>query len=149
MGRSSETFSKKEKEKKRQKKKEAKQQRKEERQANSNGGGLDAMIAYVDEFGNIVDTPPDPSKREEVDADSIELGVPSREVTEEDLKHEGRVEFFNDSKGFGFIRENGTRERYFVHVHGTLEPIAEGDSVSFEVERGPKGLNAVQVKKTS
>ena len=69
MARSQETFGKKEKEKKRLKKREEKQKRKEERKANSNkGGDLDSMLAYVDEYGNITDTPPDPTKkREEID----------------------------------------------------------------------------------
>ena len=147
MGKSSETFSKKEKEKKRKKKKEAKQQRKEERQANSSGGGLDEMMAYVDEFGNIVDTPPDPSKRKEVDASSIQLGVPSREVEPEDKVYQGRVDYYNDDKGYGFIKEFETNERYFMHVNGTLEKIGLNDKVQFELEQGPKGMNAVEVKK--
>ena len=61
---------------------------------------------------------------------------------------EGTVKWFNDSKGFGFIIDALDSERYFVHVSGTTEDIAEGDKVSFELERGQKGLNAVRVKKT-
>ncbi|WP_299754574.1 cold-shock protein [uncultured Pontibacter sp.] len=67
MARSQNTFMKKQREKKRQKKKEDKVQRKQERQENSSGGSLDAMIAYVDEFGNITDTPPEESKEEKTD----------------------------------------------------------------------------------
>ena len=108
MARSQETFGKKEKEKKRKKKREDKLKKAAERKENSNkGGSLDSMMAYVDEFGNISDTPPDPTvKREEVDAESIELGVPKREEIVMDAVRKGKVEFFNDQKGFGFIKED-------------------------------------------
>jgi cold shock CspA family protein len=106
------------------------------------------MMAYVDEFGNISDTPPDPTvKREEVDAESIELGVPKREEIVMDAVRKGKVEFFNDQKGFGFIKEDETQEKFFVHVHGCTEVIIENDKVSFELEQGLKGLNCVRVKK--
>ncbi|MDB0002194.1 cold shock domain-containing protein, partial [Salibacteraceae bacterium] len=64
-------------------------------------------------------------------------------------ERKGKVEFFNDSKGFGFIKETDTQEKYFVHVSELIDNIQEGDSVEFEVERGPKGMNAVRVKRTS
>ncbi|MEQ8909660.1 MAG: cold shock domain-containing protein [Vicingaceae bacterium] len=148
MGRSQETFSKREKEKKRKKKKEEKQKRKEERQANSDGGGLDNMIAYVDEFGNPTDTPPDPTiKKKPIKAKDIEIGVPKREEEDIDPVHEGKVTFFNDSKGYGFIKDLKDQESYFVHVNGLTEEVEEGDKVSFELEKGPKGLNAVKVAK--
>ena len=145
MGRSQETFGKKEKEKKRLKKRKEKQEKKAERKANSSGGGLDNMIAYVDENGNFTDTPPDPSLRTEIDAESIDLNVPKRE--EEETVKTGTVEFFNTEKGFGFIKEKGTGEKFFVHVHGLIDEISEGNYVSFELERGLKGMNAVRVKK--
>lgn len=149
MGRSQETFGKKEKEKKRQKKKEEKAKRREERQANSSGGGLENMLAYVDEFGNITDTPPDPTvKKENVKAEDIILGIPKKgEMEEEDLVHEGKVTFFNDSKGYGFIRDLKDQESYFVHVNGLKEDVVEGDKVKFELEKGQKGLMAVRVSK--
>ena len=148
MGRSQETFGKKEKEKKRLKKKEEKAKRKEERKANSDGGGLENMMAYVDEFGNISATPPDPANIAKVKAEDIQLGVPKKEdLSEEDHIHEGKVSFFNDSKGYGFIKDLKNQESYFVHVHGLTEEVAEGDKVSFELEKGMKGLNAVKVKK--
>ena len=146
MGKSQQTFLKKEKEKKRLQKRKEKQMKKEERKANSAGGGLDNMMAYVDEFGNITDTPPDPNaKKKEIKASSIEIGVPKKE--EEPSERRGRVAFFNHDKGYGFINQDGTQERYFVHVHGTLEPIQEGDKVSFELEQGERGMNAIKVKK--
>ena len=150
MARSQETFNKKEKEKKRLKKKQEKQLRKEERRANSNkGGDLDSMLAYVDENGHITDTPPDTTKKKkEIKAENIELGVPKKEAIEEDVVRKGKVAFFDTSKGYGFIRDLANEEKYFVHISGTLDEITENDSVTFELEKGLKGLNAVKVKKT-
>ena len=124
MARSQQTFSKREKEKKRLKKRQDKQQKKEERKSTATGGSLDEMIAYVDENGNITDTPPDPTRKKKVDAASIEISIPKKE-DEEPTPLKGRIEFFNDSKGFGFIRELGTRERYFVHVNGLMQEVQE------------------------
>ena len=58
----------------------------------------------------------------------------------------GTVKFFNDSKGFGFITEEGSNEEHFVHVSGLVDEIREGDVVEFELQQGKKGLNAVNVK---
>lgn len=58
----------------------------------------------------------------------------------------GTVKFFNESKGFGFITEEGTNKDYFVHVSGLVDDIREGDNVEFELQEGRKGLNAVDVK---
>ena len=60
------------------------------------------------------------------------------------MKH-GTVKFFNETKGFGFIKEDNGQE-IFVHVTGLQEEIKENDEVVFEVENGKKGLNAVNVK---
>ncbi len=148
MGRSQETFSKKENEKKRLKKRQEKLQKKEERKENSSGGGLENMMAYVDEYGNITDTPPDPiRKKKEIDASTIEIGVPKQEEEDLTLPKKGKVDFFNDAKGFGFIKELNTQEKYFVHVNGLIDDIREGDNVTFELEKGMKGLNAVKVKR--
>jgi len=147
MAKSQQSFNKKEKEKKRLKKRLEKQQRKEERRAANAEAGEDSMIAYVDEHGNITDTPPDLSKKEKIDASKIELGVPKRDEDEKDSLRIGRVAFFNHSKGYGFINEQGTQEKFFVHINGTIDEIDEGDKVSFELERGLKGMNAVNVKK--
>lgn len=147
MAKSQQTFSKKEKEKKRLKKNQDKKLKREERKSNSAGGGLENMMAYLDEFGNIVDTPPDPTiKKKKIKAENIELGVPKREDTGPVIRT-GRVEFFNDQKGFGFIMEDESREKYFVHVNGLIDEIKENDQVTFDLERGMKGMNAVNVKK--
>ncbi len=58
----------------------------------------------------------------------------------------GKVKFFNESKGFGFIIDNSTSEEYFVHVSGLIDEIRENDEVEFELKEGKKGLNAVNVK---
>jgi cold shock protein len=58
----------------------------------------------------------------------------------------GKVKFFNDSKGFGFIKETGSEKEYFVHVSGLIDEIRQDDSVTFDLKEGKKGLNAVNVK---
>jgi CspA family cold shock protein len=58
----------------------------------------------------------------------------------------GKVKFFNDSKGFGFIIDNETGKEIFVHVSGLIDEIKEEDEVTFELKEGKKGLNAVEVK---
>ncbi len=60
--------------------------------------------------------------------------------------NKGTVKFFNDSKGFGFITEEGTNEDRFVHISGLIDEVREGDEVEFELKEGKKGLNAVNVK---
>ncbi|MCX6249863.1 MAG: cold shock domain-containing protein [Bacteroidetes bacterium] len=147
MASSQETFNKRDKEKKRLKKRLDKQQKIAERKANSQGGGLDNMIAYVDENGHITDTPPNPANRKKIDASTIELGVPKRDTEEVTTIRKGRVDFFNHSRGFGFIKELDSPEKFFVHVNSLTEEIKEGDMVTFEIERSFKGVNAVRVKK--
>lgn len=58
----------------------------------------------------------------------------------------GKVKFFNETKGFGFIIDDNSGEEYFVHITGVDGKINEGDSVEYEVEQGKKWLNAVNVK---
>ncbi len=148
MAKSQQTFNKIEKEKQRAKKREEKKKKKEERKSNPKGSDFD--IVYVDEHGNLTNTPPDPSNKIEVDADDIVLGVPRKEEGEEEetkKDKEGKVSFFDHSKGFGFIIDSMNQEKYFVHVSGLIDEIEENDKVTFELERGMKGMNAVRVKK--
>lgn len=150
MGRSQETFNKKEKEKKKQKKKQEKEERREERKASANnnkGQGLDAMITYVDENGNFTDTPPDPKQKKAIKTEDIQLGAAKRETIEEDVVRTGIVSFFNESKGYGFIKDKITQDSIFVHMNGLEEPIKENNKVTFEIEMTPKGPNAINVKK--
>ena len=149
MGRSGETFGKKEKEKKRAKDRQEKQEKMEERKANAKKGkSLDEMMAYLDEDGNISSSPPDPRKKKVFNVEDMQIGVPKYVPgSEEDSVRNGVVSFFNNEKGFGFIKDAQTGESIFIHIKQLSEPIKENDKVSFEVESGPKGLNAVNVKK--
>jgi len=149
MAKSQETFSKKENEKKRQQKKREKEEKKVERQANSKKGkSLDEMMAYIDENGNISSTPPDPKKKRIINSDDIQIGVPRQaEAEPQDLIRTGVITHFNDSKGYGFIKDQQTQESIFVHINSLAGPVRENDKVVFEVEMGHKGPNAVRVKK--
>ena len=60
--------------------------------------------------------------------------------------NQGKVKFFNESKGYGFIKDNETENEYFVHVSGLIDEIKDNDDVTFELTEGRKGLNAVNVK---
>ena len=62
------------------------------------------------------------------------------------IMSKGTVKFFNESKGFGFITDDESKQEYFVHVTGIIDEIREGDAVEFELAEGKKGLNAVNVK---
>lgn len=62
------------------------------------------------------------------------------------MQKEGIVKFFNATKGFGFIKQNDDQSEIFVHVSGLIDEVRENDTVSFNVEQGRKGLNAVNVK---
>jgi len=59
---------------------------------------------------------------------------------------QGTVKFFNDSKGFGFIKPSDSGEDVFVHTSGLIDQIRENDEVTYDVERGKKGMNAVNVE---
>lgn len=149
MAKSQQTYNKIEKEKARQKKREEKLKKKEARKAESKDSqGI--QFAYVDQYGNLTDTPPDPSDKIKVDADDIVLGIPKKDdsdIEEVDPIRKGKVSFFDSSKGFGFIIDAENSEKYFCHVSGLIDTIIENDKVQFELERGMKGMNAVRVKK--
>ncbi len=145
---SMETPGKKDFEKKKAQKKKEKEERRLERKAHNNKGkGLDDMLAYIDEDGNIVDTPPDPLKKKEINVEDIVIGAARQVKEERETNHTGTITYFNDAKGYGFIQDAKTRESVFVHINQIAEPIKERDRVSYETEAGPKGLNAVRVKK--
>lgn len=146
MGRSQESFNKKEIRNRKEKKRKEKEKKRFARKEIEKKGGLNDMIAYVDAKGNITSTPPDPSKKEEVKLEDIQVSVPQSEDIPMDPIRKGVVTFFNDSKGFGFIRDLETKESVFVHINDVLEDITEGNKVSFEVTMGHKGPAAIQVK---
>ena len=148
MSKSKETSNKKEKEKKRLKQRQDKQQRMEERKAHKrDGNSLDGMMAYLDENGNLSDTPPDPRKKKVFLQEDMQIGVPKQEDLPPDEPRIGTVTFFNKAKGFGFINDTITNDRVFFHIKDMDEPVEESDKVKFFVERSPRGLNALQVSK--
>ncbi len=143
-----ETWNKKEREKKKQKERKEKEERKQERKENAKDGkSLNDMLAYVDENGQISSTPPDPRKMIKVKLEDIEIGVPKQKAfNPADAIRKGTVTFFNNDKGYGFIKDQETQESIFVHINSLSGPIKENNRVTFEVEMGPKGLNAIDVK---
>jgi cold shock CspA family protein len=149
MAKSQATYSKKENEKKRLTKQKDKQEKKEERQSNAKKGlALEEMFAYVDENGNISSTPPDPKKKKVFNIEDVQIGITRQEdIIDENPVKKGTVTFFNDSKGYGFIKNTETQDSIFVHANGCVTQIKEGDKVTFEVEMGQKGPTAVKVSK--
>lgn len=148
MGKSQETFGKKEKQKKRLKDQQEKREKMQERKASvKKGKSLDEMLAYIDENGNLSATPPDPKKMKIVNQEDMQISVPKYVPGEQETVRNGVVTFFNHDKGFGFIRDLQTQESVFIHVNQLREPIKETEKVTFEVEIGPKGPSAVNVKK--
>lgn len=149
MGKSQETFNKQEKEKKRAKQRQEKQDKMEERKANKKEGkSLDEMMAYIDENGNLSTVPPDPTRKKSIKQEDIQIGVSRKEDTDrEEVERNGIVTFFNESKGFGFIKDVQSDENVFVHVNQLIDRIAENDRVMFETQMSPKGLSAIKVRK--
>lgn len=147
MGRSQESFNKKEVRKKKEKKRQDKEKKRLARKEGDKKGGLDAMIAYVDENGMLTDTPPDPKAKKKTKAEDIEVSIPKQDDTyKADPIRKGKLTFWNDSKGYGFIRDSESQVSVFVHVNEFQDDIMEGNTVTFEVEKGLKGPAAVRVK---
>lgn len=139
------TVDKRENEKKRLARRAEKQKRKEEKKLSPKANSLDDMIAYVDENGMITSTPPTENiKKEEIKQEEIVISTPKKEK-EVPTVMKGRVEFFNTSKGFGFIKDLSGTEKYFFHVNNVMADISENDIVTFDLERGVKGMNAVNI----
>lgn len=139
------TVDKRENEKKRLVRRAEKQKRKEEKKLSPKANSLDDMIAYVDENGMITSTPPTENiKKEEIKQEEIVISTPKKEK-EVPTVMKGRVEFFNTSKGFGFIKDLSGTEKYFFHVNNVMADISENDIVTFDLERGIKGMNAVNI----
>ena len=107
------------------------------------------MIAYVDENGVITSTPPElnPNK-EEIKQEEILISTPKKENIEILTVLKGRVDYFNESKGYGFIKDLGSGEKYFFHVsNNTLTDISETDIVTFELKNGSSFLMKHKNKK--
>lgn len=145
MARSQETFTKREREKQRIKKQQEKAEKMKERKANGKSKSLEDMMAYLDENGNLTNTPPDPKKKKIFRQEDMQVSVPKQEDRPADVPRKGIVTFFNTQKGFGFINDAETRERIFVHANDLEAPVMENDRVTFFVQQSPKGLVAVNV----
>ena len=146
MGRSQETYNKKEVRNKKEKKRKEKVQKRLERKDSDKSGKLEDMIAYVNENGEITSTPPDPGMKSIINTEDIAISVPKQEDIPFDPLRKGTVTFYNDSKGYGFIRDSETQMSVFVHANNLQEPIKEGNLVNFVVEKGLKGPAATEVR---
>lgn len=147
MGRSQETFGKKEVRKKREQKRKEKEQKRAKKKNEGTKNSFEDMIAYVDEFGKISSSPPDPDKKTFIAAENIELKITkNKPELNTDLERKGIVDFYNEVKAFGFIRDLESNQRVFVHATNLLEPIKEDNIVIFEAGRGPKGISAMKVR---
>lgn len=136
---------KRDREKLKQQKKEEKQKRKEQRLQNSGNDSQDTMFAYVDEFGVLHSNPLDVKPKEEIDASTISISAPKQTEPDEPELYNGRVEHYNASKGYGFIKDLRGTEKYFFHFSNAPSDIKEGDKVTFETARGARGMNAVNI----
>jgi cold shock CspA family protein len=147
MGRSQETSNKKEVKNKKDKKRKEKEKKRLIKKETGKKSSFDEMIAYVDEFGMLSSTPPDPKNKIEVEAGGIETSVTKNDPSQKpDYIRKGVVTFFNDSKGFGFIRDMESKQSVFVHANNLLDDIKENNIVTFEIGKGPKGTTALKVK---
>eukprot|EP01026_Neomeris_dumetosa_P078009 TRINITY_DN8424_c0_g2_i1.p1 TRINITY_DN8424_c0_g2~~TRINITY_DN8424_c0_g2_i1.p1 ORF type:complete len:168 (-),score=28.22 TRINITY_DN8424_c0_g2_i1:278-781(-) len=147
MAKSPQSYIKREKEKKQQKRREEKQKKKEARKAEKKEKNEGIPFAYVDKFGNLTNVPPDSSQKEEIEASEIELGIPKRVNSEKiEPMRNGKIAFFNYNKGFGFITDIESQEKYYCHISNLNDEVSEGDKVKFEIEKSSRGLSAINVE---
>jgi cold shock CspA family protein len=105
------------------------------------------MIAYVDEYGQLSSTPPDPTRTKTVKSDDIQIGIPRQPPGDyADVLRKGTITFFNQSKGYGFIKDQDSHESIFVHINAMEDELKENDKVTFEIGKGAKGPVALKVK---
>ncbi len=146
-----ETFSKRERRKKKIERRREKELRRDERRSTATKGkSLEEMMAYVDEHGNLSETPPDPKKAYSVSVEEIAIDIPKAAPEDVDAAPIGVISYFDPSKGYGFIVDEQTKERLFVHVKSLAQPGMElntGDRVSYTAMRSPRGMQAVSVVK--
>jgi len=133
------SYNKRENEKKKVEKKIKKQQRKEDRKSS---GSTDDIYAYVDEYGRITSAPPEKSN-EEINLEDICISTPKKEEIE--VIRKGIVDYYNTDKGYGFIKNIETSDKYFFHISNAPENIKQGYIVSFDLEKGTQGMNAVNI----
>jgi len=146
MAKSQETVSKKEREKQRSRKQQEKREKMQDRKNNKDKKtSFNDMIAYLDENGNISATPPDPRKKRVFNSEDIQVSIPKQEQREQAAKRTGIVTYYNQVKGFGFIHDDETKQRVFVHNSQLSQQIMENDHVQFEIENSHKGPSAVNL----
>jgi cold shock CspA family protein len=150
MAKSQITFSKKEKEKKKiQKRREKEEKMAQRKLENNKGKSFEDMLAYVDENGNISSTPADMSKIEEIKAEDISVsGYQVQHSTVSNVRR-GKISYYNADKGYGFINDQKSQQRVFAHVNQFSEPFKEGDDVYYEIESGPKGDAAINIRRNA
>lgn len=139
---------KKEQKKRKAQAKQNKVERAEMRKKNSDKGrSLEEMYVYVDEFGNLSSVPSDPSKRKAVDLSEITFQTEPTQnhPAQADSLRTGTVQYFSQSKGFGFIVDSLTGDRIFVHASELSRPVTENEQVTFEKQRNAKGFFATNV----
>jgi cold shock CspA family protein len=141
----SNSFNKREVEKRKQEKRQVKQQKKEERKGET-GRTFDEMIAYVDQNGVITSTPPSIDSKKNINLEDIHISVPKKSHADDNLPLSGRVEYFDEVKGFGFIKDKNSVNKYFFHKSNAPRGIKENNMVFFELERGQKGMNAINIR---
>ena len=145
MGRSQESFNKKEREKKRKKKKAEKRERREQRKQESKKS---AEFMYVDEFGNLSPTPPEIKKSSEIKASDIKLS-PEKKSYDDRPKYvrSGVVKYIDSSRGYAFVKDNQSGDSYYAHPSELEQGIKLNDRVQFKEGKGPKGPIALKVTK--
>ncbi|HOW31477.1 MAG TPA: cold shock domain-containing protein [Bacteroidales bacterium] len=147
MGRSSDSFGKRNVKSKQEQKRKQKEEKRLNRKDGDRKSGLDDMIAYVDENGMITSTPPDPDKKTKVVAEDIVISSPRlTDDADSNSERKGKLVQFNESRGFGFIKDLATGQDYFVHVSEFNGQLNEGDEVTFLISKGKRGLAATNVK---
>jgi len=146
LAKSQQTFNKLEREKNRAKKREAKRKKMAARkEARARGEIKQDEFVYVDFNGNFTDTPPDPAEKEQISLDSIVISPTKKDDV--DTRVTGKVTFYDDEKGFGFIKNPLNQDSHFFHFSECPDTLAVGDKVEFELMRGEKGMNAVKIIK--
>ncbi len=149
MSKSQQTFNKREREKKRAKKKKDKAEKREARKlakAERGESGTEIEFMYVDENGNLTAEKPDPTKKIEIKAEDIELGVPRNSSEPMDFVRRGKVKFYAEDKGYGFITDKATKDSIFFHINDVYDGIKENHIVTYEIGKGPKGNKAIKVE---
>lgn len=146
MARYGDTFNKKEVRNKKEKKRKEKDKRRQEKKGDKGKKSFDDMIAYVDEYGNITNDPEAVKEVEETNLEDIEISTPKQEKIPEEKVKSGVLVYYNDSKAYGFIRQDNSDDKIFVHINSMVDVINEQDKVTFEVEKGPRGLIARDVR---